>query len=84
MSGSHEHLVYMANQIARNFATMRDIDAVAATADHIAKYWEPRMRASVMKDGAGLSPIARQAVALLNLQQPASRPIHGVTVDDAG
>jgi formate dehydrogenase subunit delta len=61
----HEHLVRMANQIAANFAVMGDMDAVAATADHIAAFWAPRMKRSVLDEPGGLSPIARAAVALL-------------------
>ena len=51
MSGSHDHLVYMANQIARNFAVMGDVDAAKATADHIASFWEARMKAAEMSQG---------------------------------
>lgn len=61
----HEHLVHMANQIARNFATMGDVDAAAATADHIAMFWDPRMKAAILSDGNGLSPIACAAIDLL-------------------
>lgn len=60
-----EHLVRMANQIAANFATMGDVDAAAATADHIAMFWDPRMKASVFADLTDLSPIAKQAIMLL-------------------
>ena len=61
MSGTHAHLVYMANQIARNFAIMGDADAVTATADHIASFWDPRMKAAIWADPQGLSPIAAAA-----------------------
>lgn len=61
----HDHLVHMANQIARNFATMPDVDAAAATADHIVTFWDPRMRAGILADRSGLSPVAAAAVALL-------------------
>lgn len=64
MSGTHDHLVYMANQIAANLASMSD-DPVEATADHIASFWDPRMRAAVFADGAGLSDVAAAAIALL-------------------
>lgn len=60
-----EHLVHMANQIARNFAIMGDVDAVAATADHIASFWDPRMKAAIMADDTGLDPIASAAIDLL-------------------
>jgi formate dehydrogenase subunit delta len=58
---THERLVYMANQIARNLASMGDVDAARATADHIASFWDPRMKAAVFADGAGLSPVAAAA-----------------------
>ena len=61
---THDRLVYMANQIARNFAAMEG-DAVKATADHIASFWDPRMKAAVFADGAGLSEVAAAAVELL-------------------
>ena len=59
-------LHYMVDQIARNFAAIGHDDAVAATADHIVKFWDPRMKAAIMaQDRSALSPIAAQAVALL-------------------
>ena len=59
-------LRYMADQIARNFAAIGHDDAVAASADHLAKFWDPRMKAALLADDpAALSPIARGAVALL-------------------
>lgn len=57
--------IYMANQIARNFAVMGDTDAAAATADHIVQFWSPRMRHAVLADPAGLGPVAAAAVLLL-------------------
>ncbi|MFV0369302.1 MAG: formate dehydrogenase subunit delta, partial [Hyphomicrobiaceae bacterium] len=48
----------MVNQIARNFAVLGEEKAVAATNDHIVKFWDPRMRqlieAHVNAGGAGL------------------------------
>ncbi|MDP3673648.1 MAG: formate dehydrogenase subunit delta [Novosphingobium sp.] len=59
-------LRYMADQIARNFAAIGHDDAVAATADHIVKFWDPRMKDAILADDRNaLSPIARDAVALL-------------------
>jgi formate dehydrogenase subunit delta len=59
-------LRYMADQIARNFEAIGHDDAVAATADHIVKFWDPRMRAAILLgDRSALSPIAREAVDLL-------------------
>jgi formate dehydrogenase subunit delta len=59
------HLIHMANQIAANFAIMGDMDAARATADHIASFWDPRMKAAIFGDGAGLSPLAAAAIDIL-------------------
>ena len=37
-------LIRMANQIAANFAGEPPAQAYASLADHVAKFWEPRMR----------------------------------------
>ena len=61
-----ERLIYMANQIARNFAVEGEDEAAAATADHIAKFWDPRMKAQLFAHGGeGLTPIAARALAAL-------------------
>lgn len=64
-----EKLVMMANQIARNLAIRGEAEAVAETADHIARFWDPRMRATILAyaatDGAALNPIAAAALARL-------------------
>lgn len=85
-----EHLIHMANQIAANFATMGDVDAAAATADHIAMFWDRRMKASVLEDATGLSPIARAALDRLRRdahppsQTPATQFQPGEGGSDAG
>lgn len=70
-----EKLVRMANQIAQFFATQKTGHAAADVADHLKKFWEPRMRdeicAHLASGGAGLSPIAREAVALLAVEPQA-------------
>jgi formate dehydrogenase subunit delta len=56
----------MADQIARNLAVRGEDAAAAATAEHIARFWDPRMRAAILADDrAALSPIARRAVDIL-------------------
>lgn len=61
-----EKLVMMANQIGQFFVPQHKIDAVAAIADHLEKFWDPRMRAGIVAHleagGAGLDPPVRQAV----------------------
>ena len=56
----------MADQIARNFAAQGEAEAIAATAEHIRLFWDPRMKAAIRADDpAALGPIARAAVAHL-------------------
>ena len=68
MSGAD--LIRMANQIAANFGALPDAEAIAETARHINRFWEPRMRAGLkqlLADGAAaeLSPAAAQAARRL-------------------
>jgi formate dehydrogenase subunit delta len=66
---SPEKLVYMANQIGRFFARQPHERAVAATEDHLRKFWDPRMRSAIVAHldagGAGLDPVTRDAVERL-------------------
>ncbi|MGL4543033.1 MAG: formate dehydrogenase subunit delta [Polymorphobacter sp.] len=68
---SAERLVYMANQIAINLAT--DADPVAAVANHIQLFWDPRMKRLIRENaGAGLSPTAAAAIGRLADTQDAA------------
>lgn len=59
-------LIRMANDIARNLAAQGEERAIAATAQHITDFWDPRMTAAIFKaDRAGLSAIAAAAVERL-------------------
>jgi formate dehydrogenase subunit delta len=63
-------LVAMANDIANFFDSEPDKKVAAESVRfHISRFWEPRMRREILahlaKGGAGLSPTARDAVALL-------------------
>ena len=73
---SPEKLVYMANQIGKFFAHQGDPRAVASIADHLAKFWDPRMRAAIQahvaSGGAGLDPLVRRAVESLKPVAPRS------------
>lgn len=61
-----ERLRYMADQIARNFAALGEAEAIAATSDHIAKFWDPRMKAQIKADDRNaLTPIVAAAVERL-------------------
>lgn len=69
MSSSIKTLVYMANQIAREFANQRSGEAAEATYDHLWHFWDPRMREMIIahldSGGEGLGDIAREAVQKL-------------------
>ncbi|HJQ59957.1 MAG TPA: formate dehydrogenase subunit delta [Vineibacter sp.] len=71
---SPDKLVYMANQIGKFFAHEGEARAIASIADHLAKFWEPRMRVAIQahlaQGGAGLDPLVRQAVASLKPVTP--------------
>jgi formate dehydrogenase subunit delta len=66
---SPERLVYMANQIGRFFASQGADEAVAGTADHLRKFWDPRMREAILayvdKGGEGLDPNVKAAIRQL-------------------
>jgi formate dehydrogenase subunit delta len=68
-----ERLVYMANQIGAFFAAQGEEAAITGIADHLRKFWDPRMRAQIVTHlnagGAGLS--ANVAAALQRLAAPA-------------
>lgn len=65
-----EYLVKMANEIGAFFASEPDPEEAAnAVAGHLRRFWDPRMRAQIVAHqatgGAGLSDLARKAVAKL-------------------
>jgi formate dehydrogenase subunit delta len=66
---SPDKLVYMANQIGTFFAGQGEEQAVAAVADHLMKFWDPRMRSAIVKyvndGGDKLKPPVREAVRRL-------------------
>jgi formate dehydrogenase subunit delta len=66
---SPDKLVYMANQIGRYFRSQGPDAAIAGTADHIKKFWDPRMRAAIFRHveagGQGLEPLVRRAIEQL-------------------
>lgn len=61
--------VRMANQIADFFKGYGHDQAVKDIADHINRFWEPRMRAHLFellaKGGDGLSPLVKDASSLI-------------------
>lgn len=71
-----ERLVRMANDIAHFWHGEPDHEeAVAGVASHLTRFWEPRMRRSIIDHaaagGAGLEPLALEAVK--RLPEPPAR-----------
>jgi formate dehydrogenase subunit delta len=58
-------MVRMANQISEYFQSYTEKEAIEGIADHISKFWEPRMRrdffAHIEKGGAGFSELVKKA-----------------------
>jgi formate dehydrogenase subunit delta len=69
---SPDKLVYMANQIGKFFASQGEDKAVPQIADHLVKFWDPRMRMAIVAylaaGGAGLDAPVRKAVEDLAAQ----------------
>lgn len=63
----HDTLVNLANRIGQFFVAMPDHEeAVEGVAQHIRKFWEPRMRRGLLahldEGGEGLLPLVREAI----------------------
>jgi len=69
MSTSPDNLVYMANQIGTFFKSQKQDKVVPGIADHIKKFWDPRMLKAIFahldKGGAGLDPKVLDALKTL-------------------
>jgi formate dehydrogenase subunit delta len=76
---SHDKLVYMANQIGKFFASQGHDKAVAGIAEHLTKFWDPRMRDAIVAHleagGAQLDPCVLQAVDKLRAARDKSGTI---------
>lgn len=66
---SPDRLIYMANQIGKFFRSQGEAAAVNGTAEHIKKFWDPRMRKAIFSHldggGEGLDPEVRRAIQQL-------------------
>ncbi|MCE8035339.1 MAG: formate dehydrogenase subunit delta [Halomonas sp.] len=72
-----DSLIHMANQIAANNAHYGDA-TVERVHNHLKKFWARSMKRQIVEylqqDGSQLSPLAREAVALLAQDQAEARP----------
>ncbi|MGE3530043.1 MAG: formate dehydrogenase subunit delta [Methyloceanibacter sp.] len=66
---SPDRLVHMANQIGKFFAYQREDEIVPGIANHIRKFWDPRMRQAIFAyidaGGAGLDAPVKEAILSL-------------------
>ncbi len=64
---SPDKLAYMANQIGKFFAHQPHDKAVASIADHVQKFWDPRMRSEILAhlNAVQLDPLVREAMEFL-------------------
>ena len=73
-------LVRMANQIGDYFRSMPEAEATAGAADHLQRFWTPKMCAEIIafaqNGGVGLNPVAARAVAALKKPNVAAAPSH--------
>jgi formate dehydrogenase subunit delta len=69
---SPDRLVYMANQIGKFFEVQRSDETVPGIANHIKKFWDPRMRKAIFayldEGGDGLDPPVREALEQLKAE----------------
>jgi len=79
MHSSDDTLVRMANQIAKFFHVQGEARAVPGIADHIKKFWEPRMKSAIFAyveaGGDGLDPLAMKALETLKASYQPSAPV---------
>jgi formate dehydrogenase subunit delta len=66
---SPDKLAYMANQIGKFYISQGHDKAVTGVAEHLSKFWDPRMRDTIVSyweaGGAKLDPCVHEAVGRL-------------------
>lgn len=73
--GKMEKLARMANQIADNFRTMSEDEATTGAADHLRRYWTPKMVSEI---------IAYLDSGCDSLNETASKAVAKLKREDAG
>ena len=62
-------MIHMANEIARFWEPYPHDEALAAVADHLRKFWEPRFRRQLVEyassDGDGLHALVKEAAVVV-------------------
>jgi len=76
----------MANQIGKFFESQRADEVVPGIADHIRKFWDPRMRKAIFAyldaGGDGLDAPVKEAI--LHLKEHAHKPGHSTATSFQG
>jgi len=67
----NQTLIRMANQIADFFAPYTEEEGIQGVADHLTRFWEPRMRRQILsmdeKTREGLAPLVQRALERLTM-----------------
>ncbi len=75
---SPDKLIYQANQIARFFRSKPHAEGIAGVAEHINKFWEPRMRRQffqiVEAGGEGFDQLVMEAAPAVRPPPPEQKP----------
>jgi formate dehydrogenase subunit delta len=73
---SPDRLIYMANQIGRFFQSQGHDKAVPGIAEHIKKFWDPRMKRAIFAhlDAGGVGLVPNDREALTSLKPATSLP----------
>jgi formate dehydrogenase subunit delta len=83
MSTSLDRLIYMANQIGREFANQQPGKAAEATYDHLWHFWDPRMREMIIAHldagGDGLTDVPKAAIQMLATRLGEPEPVTRAT-----
>ena len=83
IANTREKLVRMANQIATFFHSKPREEGIAGVAEHINKFWEPRMRRQFFEiadaGGQGLLPLVIEALPKIRRPKPEPQPGHQQT-----
>ncbi|QAZ43151.1 formate dehydrogenase subunit delta [Mesorhizobium sp. Pch-S] len=78
VASTREKLVRMANQIATFFHSKPREEGIAGVAEHINKFWEPRMRRQMLEmidaGGKGYDELVLAAAPLIRRPAPEERP----------
>ncbi len=81
-------MIRMANQIAGFFKPYGHDAAVKEIADHLNRFWEPRMRLAffdhLAAGGAGLDPVLEDAAKLVRKPNDRPLPMHEPEDADTG